>query len=136
MKIWCNIFSNIKSKHFNNFSLSRARRTIENTFGIMSGKFRLLRQPMDQHYDNAVKSVKAITVLHNFLRERSIQTGERISDSKKSDVIINSAMTSVASGKQFNRSGNVKAKAMRDNLADYFYDKGQVEFQWTRTFGK
>ena len=121
---------------FSIFSLSRARRTVENAFGIMSGKFRLLRRPIDQHYENAVKSVKAITVLHNFLRERSLQNGEKISDSKCSDVFIESKMDSISSGKQFNGSGTAGAKAMRDHLAEYFYDKGQVKFQWSRTFGK
>ncbi len=98
----------------------------------MSGKFRLLRRPINQQYENAVKSVKAIVVLHNFLRQQSLQHGEKISEKDDYD---SEMMPTLSTNPQFNASGTVQAKAMRDELARYFMEEGKVAFQWDRTFG-
>lgn len=53
-----------------NYRLSRARRTIECAFGVMAQKFRLLLKPIPLQPGNAVKAVKSIIALHNFLPEK------------------------------------------------------------------
>ena len=50
-----------------NYRHSRARRIVESAFGIMSQRFQVLFSPIKQQYHNAVSTVKAICVLHNFL---------------------------------------------------------------------
>ena len=49
------------------FSLSRARRVVENAFGIMSSRFRILRTPLLLNYTNSISVVKAVVTLHNYL---------------------------------------------------------------------
>ena len=49
------------------FSLSRARRVVENAFGIMSSRFRVLRTPLLLDHKNAVSVVKAVVTLHNYI---------------------------------------------------------------------
>ena len=49
------------------FSLSRARRVVENAFGIMSSRFRVLRTPLLLDYTNSVSVVKAVVTLHNYI---------------------------------------------------------------------
>lgn len=58
-----------------NYRLSRARRVVENVFGIMSSVFRVLRKPMLLEPEIATKVVLSIVHLHNFMR-RSNQSSQ------------------------------------------------------------
>ncbi|KAG8238052.1 hypothetical protein J437_LFUL017959, partial [Ladona fulva] len=50
--------------------LTRARRFVERTFGIMSNKWRTLHRPLDVKTELASAVVKTCCILHNFVRER------------------------------------------------------------------
>lgn len=52
-----------------NYRLSRARRIVENTFGIMSSIFRVLHKPMLIEPEKATFVVLCCIYLHNFLRK-------------------------------------------------------------------
>lgn len=54
-----------------NYRLSRARRIIENVFGIMSAIFRVLRSRILLDAQKTTKITKAVSVLHNFLMKRN-----------------------------------------------------------------
>ena len=54
-----------------NYRLSRARRIVENAFGILSSRFRIFSSPILLQPKNAEKLVLASCALHNFLREKS-----------------------------------------------------------------
>ncbi|KAM4027492.1 uncharacterized protein ACNLHF_023212 [Anomaloglossus baeobatrachus] len=53
-----------------NYRLCRARRVVENAFGIMSNRFRIFHTPINLKIDSIDKVVLACCVLHNFLRKR------------------------------------------------------------------
>jgi hypothetical protein len=55
------------SQRIYNYRLSRARRIIENVFGLVSARFRLLRTHIELEPDKVSIIVSAICVLHNFL---------------------------------------------------------------------
>jgi hypothetical protein len=53
-----------------NYRLSRGRRIVENTFGIMTTKFRIFHQPIAFQPLRADKVIMAAVCLHNFLRRK------------------------------------------------------------------
>ncbi|CAH4034421.1 unnamed protein product [Pieris brassicae] len=58
------------NKKIFNYRLSRARRYIECTFGILSNKWRLFHRPMNVNIHLAMKIVRSCCILHNFVRSR------------------------------------------------------------------
>lgn len=111
-----------KKKIFN-YRLSRARRYVECTFGIMSNKWRVFHRAMNVNVDFAVDITKACCVLHNFVRVRD---GHRIEDT-----------LTVEGFESFmnldDRRRTVSALRNRDILADYFVsDSGKVPWQESR----
>ena len=56
-------------KQIFNYSLSRARRVVENTFGILGNRFRIFHTAIALEVKNVDKVVLACCALHNFLRK-------------------------------------------------------------------
>ncbi|XP_029659443.1 protein ANTAGONIST OF LIKE HETEROCHROMATIN PROTEIN 1-like [Formica exsecta] len=56
-----------------NFRLSRARRVIENAFGILAARWRIFRHPIIATEDNVESIIECAVCLHNFIRK----TGDR-----------------------------------------------------------
>ena len=56
----------IKERIFN-YRLSRARRIIENTFGILAARCRIFRKPIIAREEVVINITKAATALHNYL---------------------------------------------------------------------
>lgn len=59
-----------------NYRVSRARRIVENVFGIASARFRVLRKTIELQPDKVEKIVLAVCALHNFLMMR--QSSRRV----------------------------------------------------------
>uniref|UniRef100_A0A8C5LVR0 DDE Tnp4 domain-containing protein n=1 Tax=Leptobrachium leishanense TaxID=445787 RepID=A0A8C5LVR0_9ANUR len=110
-------------KRIFNYRLSRARRYVECSFGILSNKWRILHRPLDVNVDFAVDIVKSCCVLHNFIRDRD---GYNFSDSLS---ILGLEDHDDTDRYPVNRSLN----RFRDALANYFCTaSGQVPWQLGR----
>lgn len=113
-----------RSKKFNreeivfNYRLSRARRVIENSFGILATRFRIFRRPIIAHVENVKNITKAAVALHNFLLKEDIQ---RYFPDNISHIVpaeeVNGLISVPKQGS--NNSGN-SAKEVRDKFKAYF----------------
>lgn len=62
-----------------NYRLSRARRYVECTFGILANKWRIFHRPLNMQYNFATDVIKACCVLHNFVVNRDgVKAPEKI----------------------------------------------------------
>ncbi|KAL4121227.1 hypothetical protein QTP88_013783 [Uroleucon formosanum] len=58
------------TKRIFNYKLSRARRVVECTFGVLANKWRVLHTPIQVEPDFVDEIIKPCCVLHNFVRRR------------------------------------------------------------------
>ena len=66
-------------KRIYNYRLSRARRVVENAFGILSARWQFLRSPMQTQPEKAANSILASVALHHWLK--SMKTHRRYMES-------------------------------------------------------
>lgn len=67
-------------KRIYNYRLSRARRTVENVFGILANQWRLLRRSILAKISTATKTVQAIVCLHNWLRKHDFDRATYVTE--------------------------------------------------------
>jgi hypothetical protein len=66
------IANDARKKKFNK-QLSRARRVVENAFGILAQKWRVFFRPIETDAETAERVVKAACCLHNYILRNNIQ---------------------------------------------------------------
>lgn len=86
-----------------NQELSRSRVVVENTFGIMSSKFRVFKKPIQLCDVKASIITMTCVLLHNFLR-KSATSRERYNPPGTTDTYINGQLISPGSWRQNNSS--------------------------------
>lgn len=124
-----------------NYRLSRARRTIENAYGILAARFRIFHKPLLLNPQKCRTVTKAACVLHNFLIDRNntsnyIQpglvdeydpTGRLIPGSWRQDISENNFLDMEHNGQ---RGVTKNVQILRDAFASYFINEGEVDFQY------
>lgn len=127
-------FSNrtlVYSERIFNYRLSRARRIIENVFGIMSSRFRVLRSDCLLDNEKTTRVAKACCVLHNFLMVRNEKqyapngTFDMVQDNGK---IVDGAWRLDQDSQPVGRSTE-RVKEVRNEFRDYFVAEGDTEWQ-------
>lgn len=127
----------IKQRIFN-YRLSRARRVVENAFGILGARFRIFHKAIHLKLDTVDLVVKASCALHNWLRTTSSKVYMPRDSVDREDIdtgeIINSLWRS-----EFNQLRSVKnlgvnnysqcASILREKYTEYFNDEGAVPWQ-------
>ena len=120
-----------------NYRLSRARRVVENVFGILASRFRVLLTTMNLSPKVVQKIVLACCTLHNFLREKKSANyaaqgflGEIMPDGEVREGSWRQERCNLTTlGPQ---PGNFYAhdvKDTRDQFKTYFNDAGAVSWQ-------
>ena len=125
-----------------NYRLSRARRTIENAFGILSAKWRIFRRPIRASPDTVESIIKATVCLHNFLRltDNANYTPKGFCDSKDGygkiidgdwrNIIENEGSAFQSISRIGSNNYGFDAKAVRNQFETYFNSpEGSVSWQ-------
>ncbi|KAI5725803.1 hypothetical protein M8J77_020358 [Diaphorina citri] len=60
-----------REKRIFNYRISRARRVVENAFGILSQKFRIYQRRIHAKPENVDRIVLATCILHNFIKKKT-----------------------------------------------------------------
>ena len=125
-----------------NYRLSRARRIVENTFGILSSMFRILLRTLELNVHNVIQVVCACLAHHNFLMEKRdpnyAPAGYLDSEDEHGQLLLGAwrrieSATNNLAGHPSDRPSTLKARDVRDDMKDYFFEEGAVNFQWKMT---
>ncbi|KAH7702476.1 nuclease HARBI1-like protein [Aphelenchoides avenae] len=111
--------------------LSRGRRVIENVFGIMATKWRILLKPIETNDDNADFIVKAVTALHNFCIDESAAAtmADAGDDNNGAWRVGGQPLESAPVRNGRGNRSKEEAQNMRRELIAYFSGEGAVEWQ-------
>ena len=119
-----------------NYRLSRARRIVENAFGILANRFQVLLTTMRQQPETVQMVVTACVCLHNLLRMRNPgPVNDQDQDDEDHNVIPGTwrENTNLVGDHTWARGGNKdtrQAKDQRDYLSAYYYSPaGAVPWQ-------
>lgn len=126
-----------------NYRLSRARRTSENAFGILSSRFQIFRTPIRTSPANAKDIALAAVTLHNYLRASSKDSYVPPDMLDRED--IQNVQFHPGQWRQHPRNGLERlpllarghareAKDARNKFKDYFNQEGRVPWQDTMCF--
>lgn len=116
--------------------MSRARNCVENTFGLIAARFRILQSAIHLAPEKATYIVLAICTLHNLLRKRgssyiSTSTFDREDNNhflqngewRESNIQLQGLQSTR------NVSASMSAKMNREQYMHYFNNEGSVEWQ-------
>lgn len=127
-----------------NYRLSRARRVIENTFGILVSQWRFLKHPIEATVPNAMKMVQAAVCLHNWLRSKNVDENDYLPP----DMVDRDGPNDLIPGRWRNDENEINESALqdiamvgthnssrraieiRDEFCDYFNSEGAVPWQY------
>ena len=119
-----------------NYRLNRARRIVENAFGILSSRFGIFQKPMNLSPEKVQVVVLACCYLHNFLRSKSqntfssdivdvenVETATFVKGSWRENYELTPLQSTLA------RNSCDSAKQIREAFMEYFNSEGQVSWQ-------
>lgn len=123
-----------------NYRLSRARRLVENVFGILVWRFRIFSKPIDLKLETVDKVIYVACSLHNWLRKTNSNTyippqAVDREDLNNGNIIsgewrehVNSLDSVSQIGSNYKRA----AEEVRSALAKYFMEENPLPWQWEK----
>lgn len=127
----------VREKRVFNYRLSRARRCIENAFGILAARWRVMLTTMPLLPDNAAWVTLACCCLHNFLMKVEMQNANRVyCPSSFSDRPYAGGAIDEGVARSYNLLDPLEAipdintpDQIRNSFTSYFNNEGAVSWQ-------
>lgn len=128
-----------KKERIYNYRTSRARRIVENAFGILASRFRVLGQATPLKVETTTKVVKTVCTIHNWLRSTS-PTSYTPPGSFDYEDIVNttivqgqwrleiSQLPSILRSRHYNRHKKI-AQQIRERYMEYFSGEWKIDWQ-------
>lgn len=121
-----------------NYRLSRARRVVENAFGILAARFRIFRRPINLQLKNIDIVVLACCALHNLLRKLNPNDYTPADSLDNEDINRNvfipghrTDISNLIDLRNANpRNHSRSAKKVRNDFKNYFCNEGAVFWQY------
>lgn len=126
-------------EHVFNYRLSRARRIVENAFGILTWRFRVFQRPIELKLSTVDDVVLAACTLHNWLRANNpnyitpsavdvedANTGQIIPGQWRAEVRQLDSASVPAGSNNYQRA----AEAVRKKYTRYFWSEAPIPSQW------
>lgn len=112
-----------------NYRLSRARRVVENFFGILVSRFAVLGKPINLRPTKVNAIVLACCYLHNFLRRHSsgYVNNQHTTSQSSQGIGLDGHVYGMRSSSS--SASSTTAKVHRDTFCSYFNNEGKVEWQ-------
>ncbi|XP_018107432.2 putative nuclease HARBI1 [Xenopus laevis] len=127
-----------RERRIYNYRLSRARRVVENAFGILANRFRIFHSAINLSPIKIDSVVLACCVLHNFLRRTSSASYMPGNMVDREDIdqqtVISAEWRSEPNGllelqAATSRNATIEAKLSREKYVDFFNGTGAVDWQ-------
>lgn len=123
-----------------NYRLSRARRIVENAFGILAARWRIFRTCIIGAPEKIERYALACICLHNYIMDREQKTFKRYNPPGYADmededgtVIMGAYHQEITDFSPMSQLGSHNAKRaafeVRQKLAQYFMNEGQLPWQ-------
>ena len=114
-----------------NYRISRGRRVVENAFGILVSRFRVMMTTIELPPETVRDVVLTCVVLHNILRSQyqGQHGGQQPGDDDDDEVPGDGHLIGGAADGGRNKNPAREAKRLRDYLKDYFNNEGAVAWQ-------
>ena len=110
-----------------NYRLSRARLTVECSFGILSSQWRMYRRVIYLSPEKFELCVKATCILHNFLRVTSMMATRGRQPTEELPEETARALRNV--GRMGSNNATREALRVREAFRSYFNEEGAVPWQ-------
>lgn len=116
-----------KERRIFNYRLSRARRMVENAFGIMSNRFRILLTTIPLSVEKVELITYTCCILHNFLLKKKAHSYIHSELRSNNTDRIQSSLNSVSC--QHGNHCTNSAATIRDHFCTYFNTVGAISWQ-------
>lgn len=122
-------------KRIFNYRLSRGRKTVECSFGMMSQKFQVLMSPIRCTNETTINSIlRSVCILHNFIRKREgREYAPSIDLDKNGSEDVQVPIEFLRDNHDENKLRTQTASDLREYLSSYFVKPyASLPWQWNK----